>query len=44
LRARYKVLVKKFHPDATGGDTAAEEKLKSINQAYTVLKNALGPA
>lgn len=44
LRARYKVLVKKFHPDANGGDTAAEEKLKSINQAYTVLKNALGPA
>lgn len=44
LRIRYKVLVKKFHPDANGGDTAAEEKLKSINQAYTVLKNALGPA
>jgi hypothetical protein len=42
LRARYKELVKKFHPDANGGDTAAEEKLKSINQAYSTLKSALG--
>lgn len=42
LRARYKELVKKFHPDANGGDTAAEEKLKSINQAYATLKSALG--
>lgn len=41
LRARYKELVKKFHPDANGGDTAAEEKLKSINQAYATLKSAL---
>jgi hypothetical protein len=42
LRARYKELVKKFHPDANGGDTTAEEKLKSINQAYSTLKSALG--
>ena len=42
LRARYKELVKKFHPDANGGDTASEEKLKSINQAYATLKSALG--
>lgn len=44
LRARYKELVKKFHPDANGGDIAAEEKLKLINQAYASLKSALGPA
>lgn len=44
LRARYKLLVKKFHPDANGGDIAAEEKLKLINQAYATLKSALGPA
>jgi hypothetical protein len=44
LRAQYKRLVKKFHPDANGGDTAAEEKLKLINQAYATLKSALGPA
>lgn len=44
LRIRYKELVKKFHPDANGGDIAAEEKLKLINQAYATLKSALGPA
>jgi len=38
LKARYKVLVKLHHPDAHGGDRAAEEKLKIINQAYTTLK------
>lgn len=42
VRVRYKELVKKFHPDANGGDTAAEEKLKLINQAYATLKSALG--
>ena len=38
LKARYKVLVKQHHPDANGGDKAAEEKLKIINQAYATLK------
>ena len=38
LKARYKVLVKEHHPDAHGGDKAAEEKLKIINQAYATLK------
>jgi DnaJ domain len=38
LKARYKTLVKLHHPDAHGGDKAAEEKLKIINQAYTTLK------
>jgi len=38
LKARYKVLVKMHHPDAHGGDKAAEEKLKIINQAYSTLK------
>lgn len=42
IRTRYKELVKKFHPDANGGDTAAEEKLKLINQAYATLKSTLG--
>ena len=31
-------LVKLHHPDAHGGDKAAEEKLKIINQAYATLK------
>lgn len=38
VKARYKVLVKLHHPDAHGGDKAAEEKLKIINQAYATLK------
>ena len=38
LKARYKELVKLHHPDAHGGDKAAEERLKVINQAYSTLK------
>ncbi|MEO3472300.1 J domain-containing protein [Roseomonas sp. CAU 1739] len=38
LRSRYKDLAKRHHPDATGGDRSAEEKLKDINQAYSLLK------
>jgi len=38
IKARYRTLVKRHHPDANGGSPAAEEKLKAINQAYTLLK------
>jgi hypothetical protein len=38
LKARDKALVKQRHPDAHGGDKAAEEKLKIINPAYATLK------
>lgn len=38
LRARYKELAKRYHPDATGGDRSAEEKLKDINRAYSLLR------
>jgi len=38
IKVRYKALVKKLHPDANGGDRAAEEHLKVINQAYATLK------
>ncbi|MBR0679988.1 J domain-containing protein [Roseomonas eburnea] len=38
LRARYKELAKRYHPDATGGDRQAEERLKDINRAYSLLK------
>jgi hypothetical protein len=38
LKRRYKALVKQHHPDANGGDKAAEERLKVITQAYAVLK------
>lgn len=39
IRRAYLRLAKKYHPDKTGGDKAAEEKLKEINAAYDVLKN-----
>lgn len=42
LKRRYKELVKKHHPDANGGDRGAEERLKSINEAYTTLRRFLG--
>lgn len=41
LKARYKELVKRFHPDTHGGDKTAEERLKLINQAYTTLRNSV---
>jgi curved DNA-binding protein CbpA len=41
LKARYKELVKQLHPDATGGDRSAEERLKDINDAYTTLRRFL---
>jgi hypothetical protein len=43
LKTRYKQLVKLHHPDAHGGDKAAEERLKIINQAYSTLKASYFP-
>ena len=37
IKMRYKQLVKRFHPDANGGDKRAEERFKSINEAYRSL-------
>lgn len=39
IRKAYRKLAHRFHPDKTGGDKSAEEKLKEINEAFTVLKN-----
>lgn len=39
LRRAYLKLAHKYHPDKTGGDKEAEDKLKEINAAYDVLKN-----
>lgn len=39
IKLRYKQMVKRFHPDANGGDKAYEEKLRDIIQAYTQLKS-----
>ena len=43
LRARYKDLVKRHHPDTNNGDKGAEERFKRINQAYNTLKVSLAP-
>ncbi len=42
IKARYRALVKRHHPDTHGGDKSAEERLKRINLAYTVLKECHG--
>ncbi len=41
LKLRYKELAKRHHPDANGGDRAAEERLKTINLAYSALRGRL---
>lgn len=41
LKARYKELAKRHHPDANGGDRAAEERLKAINLAYAAVRTFL---
>jgi hypothetical protein len=38
IKSRYKELVKKYHPDVNRDDPKAEELLKSVNMAYTILK------
>ena len=40
IKAKYKELVKRYHPDINRGDSKAEEMLKSINMSYTILKIA----
>ena len=40
LKSQYKKLAKQYHPDVNKNDPEAEEKLKDINMAYTVLRLA----
>jgi hypothetical protein len=40
IKSRFKVLVKRHHPDANGGDRTSEEQLREIIQAYNYLKSA----
>jgi curved DNA-binding protein CbpA len=40
IKARFKELVKRHHPDVNGGDTRSEDKLREIIQAYNYLKQA----
>ena len=43
VKARYKKLVKRHHPDANGGDKASEEKFKQITLAYETIMGSLNP-
>lgn len=38
LKARYRMLAKKYHPDTNNGDKKAEAMFKDITEAYRVLK------
>ena len=40
IKTRFKMLVKRHHPDANGGDRGSEAKLREIIQAYNYLKTA----
>lgn len=40
IKARYKTLVKRLHPDANGGDRSSEDRLRQTIQAYHYLKSA----
>ena len=39
IKARYKLLVKRHHPDANGGDRSLEDRLREVIQAYSYLKS-----
>ncbi|MDD3289186.1 MAG: DnaJ domain-containing protein [Alphaproteobacteria bacterium] len=38
MKAQYRVLVKRHHPDANAGSRESEEKFKRINQAFAILR------
>lgn len=40
IKARFKFLVKRHHPDANGGDRSTEDRLREVIQAYNYLKSA----
>jgi DnaJ-like protein len=40
IKARFKLLVKRHHPDANGGDRGSEDRLREIIAAYNYLKSA----
>ena len=37
VQSAYRRLARKYHPDVTGGDKAAEDRFKAINEAHEVL-------
>src|SRR5688572_7626161 len=39
IRAAYRKLARKYHPDVNAGDKTAENKFKEVNEAYDVLSD-----
>src|SRR3984893_14277837 len=39
IRAAYRKLARKYHPDLNPGDKSSEEKFKQIQEAYEVLSD-----
>src|SRR5262252_31730 len=39
IKAAYRKLARKYHPDANKGDSSAEERFKEISEAYSVLSD-----
>lgn len=39
IRKAYRKLARKYHPDSNPGNKEAEEKFKTINDAYTILSD-----
>lgn len=40
IKSRYKLLVKRHHPDSNGGDRGSEDRFREVVQAYKLLKQA----
>jgi curved DNA-binding protein CbpA len=39
IKTKFKILVKRHHPDANGGDRSTEDRLREIIQAYNYLRS-----
>src|SRR5258708_28725101 len=39
IKVRFKVLVKRHHPDANGGDRSSEDRPRAVIEAYTYLQS-----